>query len=93
MELLGLSYKILTKSEKKEIFDMEFTHDNWKKNQRYYILFGEMYKKLSKKNGFLFEIQHICNKYSIGLWMRINIKYFSLVYSRFFHFRKRHILL
>ena len=27
---LGLSYKILTKSEKKEIFEMEFTYDNWK---------------------------------------------------------------
>ena len=53
---------------------MEFIYNNWKKNQRYYILFDEMYKKLSKKNGFLFEIQHICNKYSIGLWMRINIK-------------------
>ena len=28
---LGLSYDILTKSEKKEIFEMDFTYDNWKK--------------------------------------------------------------
>ena len=46
MELLGLSYKILTKSEKKEIFDMEFTYGIWKKKSE--ILYNNYLMKCIK---------------------------------------------
>ena len=43
---LGLSYKILTKSEKKEIFEMEFTYDNWKNKSK--ILYNNYLMKCIK---------------------------------------------
>ena len=43
---LGLSYKILTKSEKKEILEMEFTYDNWKKKSE--ILYNNYLMKCKK---------------------------------------------
>ena len=43
---LGLSYKLLTKNEKKEIFEMEFTYDNWKKKTE--ILFNNYLMKCKK---------------------------------------------
>ena len=43
---LGLSYNILTKSEKKEIFEMEFTYDNWKNKSE--ILYNNYLMKCIK---------------------------------------------
>ena len=43
---LGLSYDILTKSEKKEIFEMDFTYDNWKKKSE--ILYNNYLMKCKK---------------------------------------------
>ena len=43
---LGLSYRILTKSEKKEILEMEFTYDNWKKKSE--ILYNNYLMKCRK---------------------------------------------
>ena len=43
---LGLSYKILTKNEKKEIYEMEFTYDNWK--QKSEILYNNYLMKCKK---------------------------------------------
>ena len=57
---LGLSYKILTKSEKKEIFEMEFTYDNWKNKSE--ILYNNYLMKCIKNCPK--EI-HFCLKYSI----------------------------
>ena len=57
---LGLSYKILTKSEKKEIFEMEFTYDNWKSKSE--ILYNNYLMKCIKNCPK--EI-YFCLKYSI----------------------------
>ena len=43
---LGLSYEILTKKEKKEIYEMEFTYDNWKKKSE--ILYNNYLMKCKK---------------------------------------------
>ena len=36
LESMGLSYYTLTKKEKEEIIDMDFTYDNWEKNHQNY---------------------------------------------------------
>ena len=60
MQLLGLSYKILTKSEKKEIFGMEFTYDNWKNKSK--ILYNNYLMKYIKNCPQKIDF---CLKYSI----------------------------
>ena len=57
---LGLSYRILTKSEKKEIFEMEFTFDNWKNKSK--ILYNNYLMKCIKNCPKEIDF---CLKYSI----------------------------
>ena len=57
---LGLSYDILTKSEKKEIFEMDFTYDNWKKKSE--ILYNNYLMKCKKNCP---KKIHFCLNYTI----------------------------
>ena len=83
---LGLSYKILTKSEKKEILEMEFTYDNWKNKSK--ILYNnylmKCIKNCPKKIDFCLEYSIFVTNVLSGYGCELTINNFLRFIRNFF---------
>ena len=85
---LGLSYKILTKSEKKEILEMEFTYDNWKKKSE--ILYNNYLMKCRKNCPQKIDF---CLNYSIFVTDMLSCYECELTLNNFLRFIRNFFIL
>ena len=85
---LGLSYDILTKSEKKEIFEMDFTYDNWKKKSE--ILYNNYLMKCRKNCPQKIDF---CLNYSIFVTDMLSCYECELTLNNFLRFIRNFFIL